>query len=158
MAPVYANHAYSSARAKELYIAFYHDAKTLLRTISNDVPQMAAELSIVLALMKVLKKVNVRLPFKYYYVMMEGPFGDHLRTCDKKFFMEDPRFAIDGYDALTQLIRKQLNLVDSEYVDAICLSLSKLSARCTDIIEHKKLKYENWKPRVDIEQLEENHQ
>eukprot|EP00798_Chlamydomonas_sp_ICE-L_P010905 gene10905-17025_t len=110
--------SYSSARAKELYLAFYDDTKTLLRTISTDVPDMAVELSIVIALMKVLKKVNVRLPFKYYYVMMEGPFGDHLRSCNKQFFMEDPRFSIDGYDALTQLIRRQLKTVDPAYVDS----------------------------------------
>eukprot|EP00798_Chlamydomonas_sp_ICE-L_P017339 gene17339-23645_t len=149
--PVSVTPAYSYARAKELYLVFYHDAKSILRTISNDIPHMAAELSIILALMKVLKKVNVRLPFKYYYLLLEGPFGDQLRACDKHFFLEDPRFTIDGYDALTQFIRKQLHVMDPAYVDTICYSLSKLSVRCTDIIEHKKLKYDNWKPRINTE-------
>jgi hypothetical protein len=96
-----------------------------------------------MVIMKILKKVNVRLPFKYYRLLVDEPFGPEIRKFNTDFFVNDPRFQIAGYKPLTEAIRIEMNAMTPENYDMLFENMNILSRMCDDIIEYKSLKHNN---------------
>lgn len=133
--------SYSSSQTKAMYLAFYRHAKYTIRLVMTRSPNISFHMNMVMVIMKILKKVNVRLPFKYYRLLVDEPFGSEIRNFNTEFFINDPRFQIVGYKPLTDAIRIEMNAMTPENYDMLLENMNILSKMCDDIMEYKNLKY-----------------
>lgn len=133
--------SYSSLHAKSLYAAFYRHAKHTIRLVMSRSPGISFHMKMIMVVMKVLKKVNVRLPFKYYSILVDEPFGSEIRKFNTDFFINDPRFNIVGYQALTDTIRSEMKAMTPENYQLLMENMKILSKLCDDIITYKSLKH-----------------
>lgn len=133
--------SYSSSHAKSLYAAFYRHAKFTIRLVASKCPNVSFHMNMMMVVMKLLKKVNVRLPFKYYRLLVDEPFGSEIRNFNTDFFISDPRFQIAGYKPLTDAIRIEMKVITPENYEMLLENMNVLSKMCDDIMVYKNSKY-----------------
>ncbi len=125
----------SSSERKAMFNAFNKQCKYVMREVRELLPGLSG-IGMIMLVLKVSKRVNRRMPHRYFVEFIHTPFGARIGTRDITFFESDA-FQVARYDALVAEMKSQWQLLDAVNRDTVWRRLADLLAasdRCTALL------------------------
>jgi hypothetical protein len=122
----------SLSERKAIFDAFNKECKRVMREFRELLPGMGRALAVVMLVLKVSKRVNRRLPHRYFVEVIHAPFGARVTARDERFFLSDA-FQVRNYESVVADIKSQWLLLDAAGRETVWRRVSDLlalSERC----------------------------